>query len=241
MAGPLALDFFVHYRYPGQGLRLDLSATGGVDEAHLPELAEMVLGEAVCGRVAQTQTPLAYADVDRSQDEHLALAATLGARSYASYPLLDGAELLGTLSFGSRTRTSLTEPELEILRLATDVLSTALAHHRDHVTLVRARTAVGWQQDRISELSEQVTQLRLQGEHLTAAVAGRDHIARTKGMLMLALGLTDDQAWQLLVRLSQTTNRKVRTVATLLADHLQHAEPLPDDLRRQLPAPIRGR
>jgi GAF domain-containing protein len=102
----------------------------------------MVLGEAVCGMVAKTRIPKAYSDVDRSEDERLALAASLGARAYASYPLLDGAELLGTLSFDSRTRPIITESELEVLRLTTDLLAVALAHHRDHAALDRAHVDV---------------------------------------------------------------------------------------------------
>ena len=235
VAEPMGLDFFVHYRYPGKGNELGLAATAGVGAGQLPSLGTMVLGEAVCGRVAQTQTPMAFSDVDRCEDDRLALAASLGARTYASYPLLDGAELLGTLSFGSRTRQSLAESELDVLRLATDVLAAAVAHDRDHRALDQAHHEVGVLTRRAQELSEQDALLRLKVEQLTGAVASHDHIAKVKGMLMLALGLSDEQAWQLLVRLSQTTNRKLRDVVTLLGDHLIQQSPLPDDLRDRLP------
>src|SRR4051794_1344343 len=212
----MGLDFFVHYQYRGDGEQLALASTAGVADDHLPSLGSMVLGEAVCGRVAQTQTPTAYPDVDRSEDERLALAASLGARTYASYPLLDGGELLGTLSFGSRTRTSLNDAELDILRLASDVLAAALAHHRDHAALDQARDTVNLLHARTQELSEQIALLRSRVEHLTSAVASHDHVSTVKGMLMLRLDLSDDQAWQLLVRLSQTTHRKLRDVAAVL-------------------------
>lgn len=226
VAEPMRLDFFVHYRYPGTGTRLDLGSAVGVAEDDLPRLSSMVLGEAVCGRVAQTRMASAHADVDRSEDEHLAVAASLGARSYASFPLLDGAELLGTLSFGSRSRSSMTEAELEVLRLATDVLAAAVAHHRDHTALDQAREAVDRYRERVDQL--------------TAALESRDHVSRVKGMLMLTLGLTDEQAWQLLVRLSQTTNQKLRDVVAVLADHLLHGAPLPPALARQLPQGLRA-
>jgi GAF domain-containing protein len=234
VAEPMGLDFYVHYRYPGEGSELGLASTAGVGADRLSSLGTMVLGEAVCGRVALTQTPMAFSDVDRSEDEWLTLAASLGARTYASYPLLDGAELLGTLSFGSRTRPSLAELELDVLRLATDVLAAAVAHHRDHQALDDARNEVGVLTRRVQELSEQDGLLRLEVEQLTGAVASHDHVAKVKGMLMLALGISDQQAWQLLVRLSQTTNRKLRDVVTILGDHLLQHSQLPDDLDNRL-------
>jgi GAF domain-containing protein len=221
VAGQMGLAFFVHYRYPGAGQEMDLASTGGVEDQHLPALGTMVLGEAVCGKVAQTQSPMAYADVDRSKDDRLTLAAALGARTYASFPLLDGAELLGTLSFGSRTRASLSEPELDVLRLATDILAAAIAHHRDHFALDRARAEVATMADTIRQM--------------TGALASRDQIAQAKGMLMLRLGISDDAAWQLMVRLSQTTNRKVRDVAAVLGAHLLDGAVLPEDLGSRLP------
>ena len=232
----MSLDFFVHYRYPGDGTELDLASTAGVRDDHRPKLGTLVFGQAVCGTVAQTQTPMACADVDRSGDDRLTLAASLGARSYASYPLLDGAELLGTLSFGSRTRPSLTESELEVLQLATDVLGAAIAHHRDHTALGHAQATALQLRRQVEVMSEQTARLRLRVEQLTAAVASHDQIATVKGMLMVVYRLSEDQAWRLLVRLSQTTNRKVRDLVTVVSDHLLQRTPLPEDLRGEFPS-----
>ena len=60
-------------------------------------------------------------------------------------------------------------------------------------------------------------------------------------MLMVVLGLSDEQSWQLLVRLSQTTNQELRDVATDLGEHLMHRKPLPDALSQQLPPRITRR
>ena len=238
VAEPVGLDFFVHYRYPGQGEVLKLAATSGLSEEQAAALGTLVLGEAVCGTVAQTRTPMAYADVDASGDERLALAASLGARTYASFPLLDGAELLGTLSFGSRTRQALAPAELEVLRAATDVLAAAEAHHHDHLALGRAREQATEQTVRVQQLSERVAWLDEQARHLTDALAGRDRIAQAKGMLMMRFSMPEDDAWRLLIQSSQHTNRRVRDIASVLVNHFIHGEPFPDDLRRQFPADL---
>jgi len=65
-------------------------------------------------------------------------------------------------------------------------------------------------------------------------VSSHDSISQVNGMLRLHLGLEDDAAWSLLVRLSQNTNRKLRDVARHLENHLLNQAPLPDDLRAQL-------
>jgi GAF domain-containing protein len=221
VAEAMDLDFFIHYRYAGSGEQMDLASTVGVAPADLPALDTMVLGEAVCGLVAQTRASMAYSDVDRSEEERLELAAALGARTYASFPLLDGSELLGTLSFGSRTRSSLSTTELDVLQLATDILAAAVAHQRDHAALDRAR----------SDLVAMTGTIK----QMTSALASRDQIAQVKGMLMLRLLVSEEAAWQLLVRLSQTTNRKVRDVAADLAQHLLHRQPLPEDLLAKVP------
>jgi AmiR/NasT family two-component response regulator len=72
-------------------------------------------------------------------------------------------------------------------------------------------------------------------KQMSGGPASRDQIAQAKGMLMLCLGISDDLAWQLMVRLSQTTNRKLRGVATVLGAHLLDGAALPEDLSSKLP------
>ena len=229
----MSLDFFIHYRYGG-GDTLDLGSTTGVGDDQLPALDTMVLGEAVCGLVAETRTARAYSEVDRSEDDRLTLATALGSRAYASFPLLDGSELLGTLSFGSRTRPALTEPELEALRLGADLLAAALAHHRDHEALDRARRELRALAGQAQQLSEETVRLRREVDQLSTAITTRAQISQVKGMLMMRFDLGEEAAWRLLVRLSQSTNRKLRDVAAALGDHLTNQVELPEDLRRQL-------
>ena len=50
-------------------------------------------------------------------------------------------------------------------------------------------------------------------EHLRAAVSSRDLIGQAKGILMERYKITSDQAFRLIVRASQQTNRKVRDIA----------------------------
>ena len=49
--------------------------------------------------------------------------------------------------------------------------------------------------------------------HLNAALATRDIIGQAKGILMAAEGVSDDDAFLILVRASQRANRKLRDIA----------------------------
>lgn len=55
-------------------------------------------------------------------------------------------------------------------------------------------------------------------EQLNESISTRDHIGQAKGILMERYKITPDQAFHLLSKVSQTTNRKLNAVADQLAD-----------------------
>ena len=67
-------------------------------------------------------------------------------------------------------------------------------------------------------LAEQVRQLDAQVAHLELALRSQRQIGVVIGLVAQRFGCTTDQAWRVLVRLSQNTNIKVREVARLLCE-----------------------
>jgi len=65
----------------------------------------------------------------------------------------------------------------------------------------------------LHELQQEVLQLR-------RALRSRDLIGQAKGMVRLTAGCDEETAWLVLVRMSQTTNRKLSELAAELADDL---------------------
>lgn len=59
---------------------------------------------------------------------------------------------------------------------------------------------------RLREMTEKV-------EHLTMGIESRDVIGQAKGILMERYGLTGEQAFEVLVSVSSTTNLKLRQIA----------------------------
>ncbi|WP_249522261.1 ANTAR domain-containing protein [Modestobacter marinus] len=196
---PLGLDFSIRYELPPAAGELRLHTTIGVAEQHRPALEVVPLGDAVCGLVAEQRRPEAHARVDADPDERLSLARELDATAYASFPLVAGPALLGTLSLGSRTRAEFGAAELALLALAADLVTAAAARERDREAVASALAAHGEAQERIA--------------HLETALVTNRTIAMAIGIVMTRLGVTEERAHRWLVEASQRTNRKVRVLA----------------------------
>ena len=76
----------------------------------------------------------------------------------------------------------------------------------------------------------------LTNEHLRVALETRDMIGQAKGILMARQGVSGDQAFDVLRRASQRTNRKLRDVATDVINQVTHPEQQPERGRVSLRA-----
>jgi hypothetical protein len=88
--------------------------------------------------------------------------------------------------------------------------------------------------ERILELEREVAQLR-------EALTQRQQYGVVTGLVAAHFGLTPERAWQLLVRLSQRSNLKMRVVARVLHDrYCDQLAPEDKPLAAQLDAQLRG-
>lgn len=132
--GPwLGLECYIHYVVDADTAdgTLRLAGTAGLPPEQIGPIATLPQGQAQgqvpCGMVARYGQARRIHDVATSDEPGLELIRHLGVSAYVCHPLLDDGEILGTLSFGSRTRTSFTDAEVELLRTASDVLAAVVA------------------------------------------------------------------------------------------------------------------
>jgi light-regulated signal transduction histidine kinase (bacteriophytochrome) len=92
----------------------------------LPQIEWLDFGQAVCGTVACERQMRVVEDVQHSDDRLTDLIRSLGIQAYVCHPLMHADELLGTLSFGSRTRPQFRADELPLMRIVADGISIAL-------------------------------------------------------------------------------------------------------------------
>ena len=83
---------------------MTLGVIKGFPEDMVQRCLRLDFGQAICGLVAQTRTPMHVIDIQRTLDPRADLVRSAGITAYACEPLVVGGRLLGTLSFASRTR-----------------------------------------------------------------------------------------------------------------------------------------
>lgn len=142
------VDVFFNFLVKDEGDGLWLHSYSGIPEEIGRQVSQLEFGQAVCGTVAATRQPLALNFVQDSADPMADLVKGFGVRTYACNPLLVEDRLLGTLSFGSRTKDSFTVEELDFFRALSRYTALAL----DRWNLLKAT------RQRAAELEERVAE-----------------------------------------------------------------------------------
>lgn len=151
------LDFldcqvFFNYLLDKKQGKLRLNACAGIPAEAAVHWLE--LGGAVCGAVARDGSPAILSEVQGSADPSTGLIKSYGIRAYVCLPLQAKGDVLGTLSFGTCTRSRFSREELAVLQAVTDQIAVALE---------RKQMA--------AQLAEQTARLQLFVDHAPAALA----------------------------------------------------------------------
>lgn len=105
---------------------LKLAAYSGISAIEAQTLHQLDLESTMCGLAISQNRPVILPDVQASTLPRAALIRSLGLTAYAGYPLSARGQLLGALSFGSRSRTAFTSEELDLLQVTADQVAVAL-------------------------------------------------------------------------------------------------------------------
>lgn len=122
--GPhLGVDAYFNYMVnsDGDGLRLASCAGISLDVAHT--IARLEFGQAICGNVALYRQPMVASHIQHSEDHRVQLVKSFGMRAYVCNPLMADQQLVGTLSFASRSRDQFDHEELAVLRTISHYVS----------------------------------------------------------------------------------------------------------------------
>ncbi len=106
--------------------RLRLNAFAGISEEQAHEIEWLDYGVAVCGCAARDHCRLVAENIRETPDPRTELVKSYGIQAYACHPLIAQDHLLGTLSFGTRTRISFTEEELSLMKAVADLVAIAM-------------------------------------------------------------------------------------------------------------------
>jgi len=99
---------------------MQLASYRGMSQEEAKKLEWLKFGQGICGIVAQERRPISVENVQQSTDPGTEIIRSLGITAYCSYPLLAQGKLLGTFSFGSRSRSYFTENQRAIMQAVCD-------------------------------------------------------------------------------------------------------------------------
>jgi PAS domain S-box-containing protein len=126
LAEQIGLDVYFNYLIGENSQLMHLASYRGISHSQAAEIESLVLGQAICGTVAQELRAIAVENVQQSTELKTELLRSLGITAYYAYPLIAQGQLLGTLSFGSRTRTRFTENQKGMMQAVCDQIAIAM-------------------------------------------------------------------------------------------------------------------
>jgi signal transduction histidine kinase len=116
----------VCFSYWVTGDRLKLAFATGVSEEVQRQIEWLDYGQAVCGTVALKGTCMTAEEIQNNPQQITTWVRSMGVQAYCCHPLMAHGKLLGTLSFGTRTRSRFTEAEVSLMKAVSDQASAAL-------------------------------------------------------------------------------------------------------------------
>ncbi|MBN1531996.1 MAG: PAS domain S-box protein, partial [Spirochaetes bacterium] len=118
--------FFNYLADPAAG-RLHLNAFAGIPEEEARRIEWLEYGVAVCGSVARDACRIVAERIPDTPDPRTELVRSYGIRAYACHPLFgEGGSVIGTLSFGTKSRETFGEEELPFMKAVADQVSIAM-------------------------------------------------------------------------------------------------------------------
>ncbi len=122
----IGLDVYFNYLVKENSQIMQLASYSGITEEFAIKMEWLEFGKQVCGSVAVARRPVAIENVQQSTDQKIEIIRSVGITAYYCYPLIAQGRLLGTLSFGSRSRLKFTANEVGMMQAVCDQIAIAM-------------------------------------------------------------------------------------------------------------------
>jgi PAS domain S-box-containing protein len=117
---------FFNFLLDEEAGRLRLNACAGVPPDQIQDIEWLDFGVAVCGCVARDRRRAIVERISTSNDRRTELVASYGIEAYCCHPLMSQGRLLGTLSFGTKTRATFSDDDVEVMNAVSQLVSIAM-------------------------------------------------------------------------------------------------------------------
>jgi PAS domain S-box-containing protein len=111
----IEIDVFINFVFDEKLNMLTHYHSKGLSDQDIEQTRFLSLGESISGTVATTKKTITVDLVQSSDDPKLARIKELDIKAYVSLPIISFGKLLGTLSFGSKTKDYFSIKEIKIM------------------------------------------------------------------------------------------------------------------------------
>ncbi|RLS38517.1 MAG: PAS domain S-box protein, partial [Planctomycetota bacterium] len=129
--GPqMGVDTYFNFMVDDSGNALGLVSWEGIPEDIIRSIEQVPFGHLIKGTVALHRQPIVATHIQQSEDPKAEWVKSLGLRAYVCNPLISDSVLLGSLSFGSRSKDDFDPDELTFLQTISHYVALAYAKLR---------------------------------------------------------------------------------------------------------------
>lgn len=118
---------------------LMLNAYSGIPKEEADKIKQLNFGSDICGCAARDKKRIIAENIQKTKDGRAAIVRSYGIRAYACYPLLSKGKVTGTLSFGTRSKGSFKEDEIEFMQAIASEISAAIENKRSEELLKKEK------------------------------------------------------------------------------------------------------
>jgi signal transduction histidine kinase/ActR/RegA family two-component response regulator len=172
--------------------KLHLNAYAGIPDETARELEWLDYGVAVCGTVARDGHRIIAENIPEMPDPKTDLVKSFGIKAYACHPLTAQGKVIGTLSFGTCSRTTFDDEDLAMMNAVADQVAIAMIRIQTKEALRKARDELEQRVvERTAELQNAKEELEVINEELSVEI---DEHKRTEKELIKAKEAAEEAA-----------------------------------------------
>ncbi|MDM7912484.1 MAG: ATP-binding protein, partial [Methanotrichaceae archaeon] len=162
---------FINFLVDDRLGKLHLNAYAGVPDEAMREIEWLDYGVAVCGCVARGGSRIIAENIPETLDPRTDLVKSFGIKAYACHPLKAEGKIIGTLSFGTRSRTRFTDEDLAMMNAVADLVAIAMIRIQTKDALRKARDELELRvMERTAELQSAKEELEVINEELSVEI-----------------------------------------------------------------------
>jgi signal transduction histidine kinase len=155
----LKCDVFFNYLIDKEFTKLHLNACSGIPTEKFKEVQWLDLGAAICGCVARDGCRIVVEDLQSTEDIRTNLVKSFGIRAYACHPLMNQDKVIGTLSFGTRSKDTFNEDELALMKIVANQVSIAMSRIRTEQLIIKAENEKSHALEKALEMKDEFLSL----------------------------------------------------------------------------------